>query len=93
MVYNGFWFSPERRALQAFMDEVQRRVNGDARLKLYKGSVAIEGRRSENYNLYDQATVTFEQDEVYDQADAAGFIRLNALRLRRVGEERLGAGE
>lgn len=93
MVYNGFWFSPERRALQAFMDEVQRRVNGDARIKVYKGSVAIIGRRSDNYNLYDQATATFEEDEVYDQADAAGFIRLNALRLRRLGEERLGAGE
>lgn len=93
MVYNGFWFSPERRALQAFMDEVQRRVNGEARLKLYKGGVAIDGRRSEKHNLYDQATATFEEDEVYDQADAAGFIRLNALRLRRWGEERLGAGE
>jgi argininosuccinate synthase len=93
MVYNGFWFSPERRALQAFMDEVQRRVNGEARLKLYKGGVAVEGRRSEHYDLYDQATVTFEEDDVYDQADAAGFIRLNALRLRRLGEERLGAGE
>jgi argininosuccinate synthase len=93
MVYNGFWFSPERRALQAFMDEVQRRVNGEARLKLYKGGVSIEGRRSENHDLYDQATVTFEQDDVYDQADAGGFIRLNALRLRRLGEERLGEGE
>ena len=80
MVYNGFWFAPERRALQAFMDEVQKRVNGEARLRLYKGSVAIEGRRSEKYDLYDQATATFEQDEVYDQADAAGFIRLNALQ-------------
>ncbi len=93
MVYNGFWFSPERRALQAFMDEVQRRVNGEARLRLYKGSVAIEGRRSEKYDLYDQATATFEEDDVYDQADAAGFIRLNALRLRRLGEDRLGEGE
>jgi argininosuccinate synthase len=93
MVYNGFWFAPERRALQAFMDDVQKRVNGEARLRLYKGSVAIEGRRSEKYDLYDQATATFEQDEVYDQADAAGFIRLNALRLRRIGEERLGEGE
>ncbi|HKY48031.1 MAG TPA: argininosuccinate synthase, partial [Acidimicrobiia bacterium] len=93
MVYNGFWFAPERRALQAFMDDVQKRVNGEARLRLYKGSVAIEGRRSEKHDLYDQATVTFEQDEVYDQADAAGFIRLNALRLRRIGEERLGEGE
>ncbi len=93
MVYNGFWFSPERDALQAFMDEVQKRVSGEARLKLYKGAVQIEGRRSENYDLYDQATVTFEEDSVYNQADAAGFIRLNALRLRRLAEERLGAGE
>ncbi|HUO45408.1 MAG TPA: argininosuccinate synthase, partial [Acidimicrobiia bacterium] len=93
MVYNGFWFSPERRALQAFMDDVQRRVNGDARLKLYKGMASIEGRRSEKYDLYDQATATFEEDDVYDQGDAAGFIRLNALRLRRLGEERLGEGE
>ena len=93
MVYNGFWFSPERRALQAFMDEVQKRVNGEARLRLYKGNVIVEGRRSEKHDLYDQATATFEQDDVYDQADAAGFIRLNALRLRRLGEERLGEGE
>ncbi|MCA1736372.1 MAG: argininosuccinate synthase [Actinobacteria bacterium] len=93
MVYNGFWFSPERRALQAFMDEVQKRVNGEARLRLYKGNVIVEGRRSETYDLYDQATATFEEDDVYDQADAAGFIRLNALRLRRLGEERLGEGE
>jgi len=93
MVYNGFWFSPERRALQAFVDEIQRRVNGEARLKLYKGSVWIEGRRSEHYDLYDHATATFEEDDVYDQADAAGFIRLNALRLRKLGEELLGEGE
>jgi argininosuccinate synthase len=93
MVYNGFWFSPERRALQAFMDDIQRRVNGQARLKLYKGGVYIEGRRSEHYDLYDQATATFEEDDVYDQADAAGFIRLNALRLRKLGEELLGEGE
>ena len=93
MVYNGFWFSPERRALQAFMDDVQKRVNGEARLRLYKGNVIVEGRRSEQHDLYDQATATFEEDDVYDQADAAGFIRLNALRLRRLGEERLGEGE
>lgn len=93
MVYNGFWFSPERRALQAFMDDVQKRVNGEARVRLYKGNVIVEGRRSEKYDLYDQATATFEEDDVYDQADAAGFIRLNALRLRRLGEERLGEGE
>jgi argininosuccinate synthase len=93
MVYNGFWFAPERRALQAFMDEVQQRVNGEARLRLYRGAVTVEGRRSDHYDLYDHATATFEEDEVYDQADAAGFIRLNALRLRRIGEERLGEGE
>ncbi len=93
MVYNGFWFSPERRALQAFMDDIQRRVNGQARLRLYKGGVWVEGRRSDHYDLYDQATVTFEEDDVYDQADAAGFIRLNALRLRKLGEELLGEGE
>jgi argininosuccinate synthase len=93
MVYNGFWFAPEREALQAFMDSIQVRVNGDARLKLYKGGVTVEGRRSERHALYDHATVTFEEDDVYDQADAAGFIRLNALRLRRLAEARLGEGE
>jgi argininosuccinate synthase len=94
MVYNGFWFSPEREALQKFMDDIQKRVNGEARLKLYKGSCVIEGRRSAKHALYDHRTVTFEEDEgVYDQADAAGFIRLNALRLRRLAESRLGEGE
>ena len=93
MVYNGFWFSPEREALQAFMDNVQMRVNGEARIKLYKGSALVEGRRSDRHDLYDHATVTFEEDDVYDQADAAGFIRLNALRLRRLAEHRLGGGE
>jgi len=92
MVYNGFWFAPEREALQSFMDSVQERVSGEARLKLYKGGVYVEGRRSE-FELYDHATVTFEEDDVYDQADAAGFIRLNALRLRRIAEARLGEGE
>jgi argininosuccinate synthase len=93
MVYNGFWFSPERLALQAFMDEVQQRVTGEARIRLYKGSAAIVGRRSEHHDLYDRDTATFEEDAVYDQSDATGFIRLNALRLRRVAEERLGEGE
>ena len=93
MVYNGFWFSPEREALQAFMDQVQERVNGEARLKLFKGAVIPEGRRSDRHALYDQATVTFEEDDVYNQADAGGFIRLNALRLRRLAEARLGEGE
>jgi argininosuccinate synthase len=93
MVYNGFWFAPEREALQAFMDDIQKRVNGEARLKLFKGSCTIDGRRSARHALYDQATVTFEEDDVYDQSDAEGFIRLNALRLRRLAESRLGEGE
>lgn len=93
MVYNGFWFSPEREALQAFMDDVQVRVNGEARMKLFKGSATVVGRRSDGHALYDQATVTFEADDVYDQADAAGFIRLQALRLRMLAEKRLGEGE
>ena len=93
MVYNGFWFSPEREALQQFMDDLQKRVSGDARLKLYKGNATIIGRRSDSDALYDQATVTFEEDTVYDQSDASGFIRLNALRLRTLAEQRLGEGE
>jgi len=93
MVYNGFWFSPEREALQAFMDSIQDRVSGDARLKLYKGGVSVVGRRSDLHDLYDAATATFEADDVYEQADAGGFIRLNALRLRRLAEARMGEGE
>ena len=93
MVYNGFWFSPEREALQAFMDSIQDRVSGDARLKLYKGGVNVVGRRSDLHDLYDAATATFEADDVYEQADAGGFIRLNALRLRRLAEARMGEGE
>ncbi len=93
MVYNGFWYSPEREALQAFMDDVQTRVNGEARLRLYKGQVVVEGRRSTSHDLYDEATVTFEADEVYDQSDADGFIRLQSLRLRTFAEKRMGEGE
>ncbi|HZJ47968.1 MAG TPA: argininosuccinate synthase [Acidimicrobiia bacterium] len=93
MVYNGFWYSPEREALQAFMDEVQSRVSGEARLKLYKGQVVVEGRRSASHDLYDEATVTFETDDVYNQADAEGFIRLQSLRLRTFAEKRMGEGE
>ncbi len=93
MVYNGFWYSPEREALQAFMDDVQKRVNGEARLKLYKGQAVVEGRRSDSHSLYDEATATFEADEVYHQGDATGFIRLQSLRLRTFAERRLGAGE
>jgi argininosuccinate synthase len=84
LIYNGFWFSPERRMIQAAIDESQARVNGTARLKLYKGNVGTIGRRSPN-SLYNQAMVTFEEDEVYNQRDAEGFIKLNALRLRLGG--------
>ncbi|GAB6057383.1 argininosuccinate synthase [Desulfonatronum parangueonense] len=81
MVYNGFWFAPEREALQVFIDKTQERVRGSVRLKLYKGSVTILGRKSP-VSLYNPELATFEKDMVYDQADAAGFIRLNALRLK-----------
>jgi argininosuccinate synthase len=80
-VYNGFWFAPEREALQRLFDDIQRPVTGVARLKLYKGSVIVLGRRSPN-SLYRQDVATFEADDVYRQADADGFIKLNALRLR-----------
>jgi argininosuccinate synthase len=93
MVYNGFWFAPEREALQSFMDDVQKPVTGEARLKLYKGQAIVEGRRSDSHDLYDEATVTFEADDVYNQSDAEGFIRLQSLRLRTFAEKRLGEGE
>jgi argininosuccinate synthase len=81
LIYNGFWFSPERLMLQALIDKSQERVEGTVRLKLYKGSARVVGRRSPQ-SLYSQAYVTFEEDAVYDQRDAEGFIKLNALRLR-----------
>ena len=81
LIYNGFWFSPERLMLQALIDKSQERVNGTVRLKLYKGSVGVIGRASPD-SLYSLAHVTFEEDDVYDQHDAEGFIKLNALRLR-----------
>ncbi|HIE10162.1 MAG TPA: hypothetical protein EYP62_00935 [Kiritimatiellae bacterium] len=81
MVYNGFWFSPERRMLQAAMDEAAQTVTGEARLKLYRGNCMIVGRRAPQ-PLYDPRLATFELEEVYDQRDAGGFIKLNALRLR-----------
>jgi len=93
MVYNGFWFAPEREALQSFMDDVQKPVTGEARLKLYKGQATVDGRRSDTHGLYDEATVTFEADDVYNQSDAEGFIRLQSLRLRTFAEKRLGEGE
>ena len=81
LIYNGFWFAPEREMLQAAIDTANRTVTGEVRLKLYKGNVIVTGRRSPN-SLYDADIVTFEEDSVYDQRDAAGFIKLNALRLR-----------
>ena len=81
MIYYGYWFSPEREVLQGAIDAAQRNVNGTARLKLYKGNVVVAGRKSDS-SLYDPKVATFEQDTVYQQADAEGFIRLNALRLR-----------
>ena len=81
MIYYGYWFSPEREVLQGAIDAAQRNVNGIARLKLYKGNVVVAGRKSDS-SLYDPKVATFEQDTVYQQADAEGFIRLNALRLR-----------
>ena len=88
LIYNGFWFSPEREMLQAAIDKSQEFVSGRVRLKLYKGNVGVVGRES-RYSLYDQDLVTFEQGKVaYDQRDAAGFIRLNALRLRTLGQRR-----
>ncbi|MDA0784804.1 MAG: argininosuccinate synthase [Proteobacteria bacterium] len=81
LVYNGFWFSPEREMLQALVDKSQEHVSGTVRLKLYKGNVVVVGRQSPN-SLYSLDHVTFEDDEVYDQRDAEGFIKLQALRLR-----------
>ena len=85
LVYNGFWFSPEREMLQAAIDHSQEKVTGTVRLKLYKGNVSVTGRKSP-YSLYSEKVVTFEDDQgAYDQRDAAGFIKLNALRLRLLG--------
>jgi argininosuccinate synthase len=81
LIYNGFWFSPEREMLQALIDKSQEFVSGTVRMKLYKGNATVVGRSSP-YSLYRQDYVTFEKDSVYDQKDAAGFIKLNALRLR-----------
>jgi argininosuccinate synthase len=86
LIYNGFWFSPEREMLQALIDKSQEYVTGTVRLKLYKGNVAVVGRTSP-YSLYSEKLVTFEDDQgAYDQKDAQGFIKLNALRLRTLGK-------
>jgi len=89
LVYNGYWWSPEREMLQALIDHSQQTVNGVVRLKLYKGSVSVSGRQSASDSLFDEAIATFEDDAgSYDQKDAAGFIKLNALRLRIAAKQR-----
>ena len=88
LIYNGYWWSPEREMLQTMIDESQEYVNGTVRVKLYKGMVSIAGRKSEKDSLFDERIATFEDDEgAYNQADAEGFIKLNALRLR-IGAKR-----
>ncbi len=87
LIYNGFWFSPEREMLQAAIDASQANVTGTVRLKLYKGSVAVVGRKAPG-SLYSQAHVTFEDDDVSDQKDAEGFIKLTALRLKLLKQRR-----
>jgi argininosuccinate synthase len=83
LIYNGYWWSPEREALQTLIDKTQDRVNGVVRLKLYKGNIIVTGRKSEKDSLFDATIATFEDDGgSYDQKDASGFIKLNALRLR-----------
>ena len=86
LIYNGFWFAPEREMLQAAVDLSQQRVNGTVRLKLYKGLAQVVGRKSAD-SLYSERHVTFEDDAgAYDQQDAQGFIKLNALRLRLLAQ-------
>jgi argininosuccinate synthase len=82
MIYNGFWWSPERKMMQTMIDESQEYVNGEVRVKLYKGAVQVVGRRSAD-SLFDEKVATFEDDAgAYNQKDAEGFIKLNALRMR-----------
>jgi argininosuccinate synthase len=87
LIYNGLWFSPERTMLQAAIDESQKYVTGSVTLKLYKGTASVVARKSD-YSLYSEAHVTFEEDAVYDQKDANGFIKLNALRLKLLGRRK-----
>ena len=81
LIYNGYWFSPERELLQSLIDKSQKKVNGEVKIKVYKGNVSIIGRRSKD-SLYSKEIATFDEDTVYDQNDAKGFIKLNALRLK-----------
>jgi argininosuccinate synthase len=89
MIYNGYWWAPERVMLQAMIDESQKTVNGVVRVKLYKGNVVVVGRASETDSLFDESIATFEDDAgAYDQKDAEGFIKLNALRLKIAGNKK-----
>lgn len=89
MIYNGYWWAPERVMLQSMIDESQKNVNGKVRLKLYKGNVIVVGRASETDSLFDESIATFEDDAgAYDQKDAEGFIKLNALRLKIAGSKK-----
>jgi argininosuccinate synthase len=92
MVYNGYWFAPEREALQALIDDAQKRVDGVARLKLFKGSAWIAGRKSPN-SLYDPAIASFEEAGGYEQRDAEGFIRLAGMRLRALARSSDASGK
>ena len=89
VVYNGYWWSPEREMLQEMIDASQKTVNGLVRIKLYKGNVTVVGRSSEENSLFDESIATFEDDDgAYNQQDAEGFIKLNALRLRIAAKNR-----
>jgi len=92
LIYNGYWWSPEREVLQSLIDRTQKNVNGWVRLKLYKGNATVVGRDSKTDSLFDENVATFEDDAgAYNQQDAAGFIRLNALRLRiAANKKRIG---
>ena len=87
LVYNGFWFSPEREMLQSLIDKSQSNVEGTVKLKIYKGNIIILGRKSKN-SLYSSEMATFEEDSIYNQKDAEGFIKLNALRLKLLKNRR-----
>jgi argininosuccinate synthase len=87
LIYNGYWWSPEREMLQASIDATQEHVEGTVNLKLYKGNVMVVGRESVK-SLFSEAHSTFEEDDVYDQSDAEGFIKLNALRFIIAGKNR-----
>jgi argininosuccinate synthase len=91
LVYNGYWWAPERKAIQVLVDHTQQNVNGRVRLKLYKGGIMVVGRESAKDSLFDMKISTFEEDRgAYNQADAGGFIKLNALRMRIAASKRKG---